>query len=91
MQRDIMRQPFFDNTNHESLRARIVFPSNEVVPYADLQAEIAQQALHRPHPSAQNGLASFAFSLSGLRVTEREIRKSPALRIVELEEPNEES
>jgi len=80
MQRDIMRPPFFNKVDSESLRARIIFPSTEVVPDADLQAETVERALHTPHPSAQNGLASFAFSLSGLEVTVREIRQ---LRIVE--------
>lgn len=91
MKRDIMRPPFFDNNNSGLLRARIIFPSAEVVPFADLQAEIAQQALHKPHPSAQYGLASFAFSLSGLQVTEREIRQPPTLRIIESDKPNEEA
>ncbi len=79
---DIKRQPFFDKGNDEPFRASIVFPDSYLVSYADSQAEVVNRAMRARHPSGINGLASYAFNLSELRVTGREVRSAPALRIV---------
>ncbi len=80
---DIMQPPFFSANNNAPLRARVVFPSDQVVPYADRQAQAVESAMQAEHPTAIDGLASFAFYLTGLRVSERNIVPPPVLRIVE--------
>ncbi len=84
---DIKRQPFFENINDEPFRASIVFPDSYLVSYADSQAEVVDCAMRARHPSGISGLASFAFFLSNLQVTGREVLE-PALHSVK---PNDEA
>ncbi len=83
MRNDIIKPPFFGAENSDLLSARVVFPNDQVVPFADQQAETLETAMQADHPSAVNGLTSFAFSLTGLRVSKRSIGIPPILRIVE--------
>ena len=79
---DIMRPPFFENDTKTPPQASILFKSSDIVPNADSQATEVMEALASKHLSAVDGMAKFAFYLTGLRVVSREILPPVALRLV---------
>lgn len=78
MCKGIIKPPFFEPGTAGPLQARIVFSNEDVVPFADLQAQAAEEALTAKHPSARDGLAPVALCLSGLEVTKREVLPYPS-------------
>jgi len=82
MRNDIMKPPFFEPGTSGPLQARIVFPSEDVVPFADQHAQEVGSAFTAEHLSAKDGLAQFAFYLFELQVTRRELLPARALRVV---------
>lgn len=69
---EVMRPPFFDYNMQAPLQASIVLPTSDVVPNADYQAQEIDERLRAAHPSAINGMAQFAYYLTGLYVASRE-------------------
>lgn len=79
---DIMRPPFFESNTKAPPQASILFKSSDVVPNADSRAIEVMEALASKHQSAVDGMAQFAFYLTGLRVVSREILTPATLSLV---------